>query len=111
MKKSIYKYSLSHTDAPEIMTAGRNEPFKMKMIKGAEILTVQTQFELSQQGIPQGVGKIWVLCDPTEQEKEEREFMLMETGKHFEMTEKTKYIGTYQLYGGEIIIHLLEIVK
>lgn len=111
MKKVIYKYTLDLKDAPKILTAGPNQPFEMEMIKGAEILTVQTQFELSKQGVRQGVGKIWALCNPTEKRKEERQFMLMETGKEFDVTEKTKYIGTYQLYGGDIILHLFEIIK
>ena len=49
MKKVIYKYSISHKDAPELLTTPPGEPFKMKMIKGAEIISVQAQAEISEQ--------------------------------------------------------------
>lgn len=109
MKKVIYKYSISSKDAPTLLTAGRNKPFNIEMVKDAEILTVQNQAEINEQGIPQTVGKIWTLCNPLEKQTENRVFMIIETGVEFDKTENTKYIGTYQLYGGKIVLHLFEI--
>ena len=109
MKKIIYKYSISSRNIPELLTNPRNAPFKILMIKGAEILTVATQAEVNEQGIPQETGKIWCLCDAEQNEKEERQFVLMETGKAFDKTDNMMHIGTYQLYGGQIVLHLFEI--
>ena len=109
MEKSIYKYSLNGTDCPEIMTVGRNEVFGMEMIKGAEILCVREQPEINEQGIPQITGKVWALVNPAETEKEKRYFRLIETGNKFD-DDNLKYIGTYQVYGGKIILHLFECV-
>ena len=110
MRKVIYKYSISHKDAPELLATPPGEPFRMKMVKGAEILSVQAQAEISEQGIPQATGKIWAMCDPAEKEMVERRFVLIETGKEFDYADR-QYIGTYQLYGGEIVLHLFEVVQ
>ena len=107
MKKIIYKYPLSSEDAPELLTLGANQPFKMKMSRGAEILDVQAQKCMSSQRIPHVVGKIWALCDPAEKEMEERTFRLIQTGSVLDCV-NVKYIGTYQLYGGDTILHLFE---
>ena len=106
MEKSIYKYSLDEKDCPELLTAGRNEIFGMEMIKNAEILCVRKQAEI-RDGRPQVTGKIWVLVNPKETEKEKRYFRLIETGQKFDDID-LKYIGTYQVFGGEIILHLFE---
>lgn len=111
MKKVIYKYSLSSKDVPELMAVEAGSPFKMNMLKGAQILSVQAQAETGARSAIRAAGRIWALCNPLEANMEERVFMLIETGRPFDVTEKTKYIGTYQLYGGEIILHLFEILK
>ena len=116
MKKVIYKYSLDIRDCPTINTVGRNKPFEISMVKGAVILDVQAQTELRDPGdgnmMPMSTGRIWVLADPEEKEKEQRTFLLMETGVPFEIAEEeTAYIGTYQVYGGKIVLHLFEILK
>lgn len=109
MQKVIYKYSISSRDIPELLTNPRNAPFKIQMVKGAEIIAVATQAEFNEQGIPQETGKIWCLCDPEQEENAERQFVLMETGKVFDKTDNMRHIGTYQLYGGQIVLHLFEI--
>lgn len=110
MKKVIHKYSLNHTDAPEITTSSRNGPFRMKMKKGSEILSIQPQPEINTQKIQQITGKIWAMHDPLEKEMEDRTFMLIESDKEFEKTENTKFIGTFQLNHIGIVLHLFEIL-
>lgn len=107
MPKIIYKYSLSSKDCPGISAGRKGEPFEMEMVKGAEILAVREQEEVNSQGIAQTTGKIWVLVDAKETEKETRYFRLIGTGEEFNDV-KEKYIGTYQLYNGETIVHLFE---
>ncbi len=109
MKKAIYKYSLDSRSIPEFLTVDRNGLFGIEMVKGATILSVREQSEINDQDIPQPTGKIWALVDPSETEKEKRYFRLLETGKPFDDTD-LKYIGTYQVYGGKIVLHLFEYV-
>lgn len=106
--KRILKYTIGAEDC-DINTVGRNEPFTFEMIKGAEILDVQSQITIDEFGIPQNPGRIWVLVDESETEKEKRKFVLHETGQSFEV-ENQKYIGTYQVFNGKIVLHLFECV-
>lgn len=107
--KKILKYSIDSEDST-ILQVGRNEPFTIEMIKGAKILTVQTQPCPDRFGMVQNVGRIWVLVNHSETEKEKRTFVLIETGQTID-EESHKYIGTYQVFGGRIVLHLFEIIK
>lgn len=119
MKKVIYKYSISSKDSADIMSADRNGPFHVKMHKGAQIITVQAQNEAqypngeSSMPIMGATGKIWAIVDPGQKEFEERVFRLIETGVEFDFDQSIghRHIGTYQLYGGEIVLHLFEVTK
>lgn len=107
--KKVLKYTISSKDC-NINTVGKGGIFTFKMIKNAEILNVQTQFTNESDGYgiqPMGLGRIWVLVDETETETEERNFILVETGDSFDIDNK-KYIGTYQVFGGKIVLHLFE---
>jgi len=49
------------------------------------------------------------LVNPAETEKEKRYFRLIETGILFDDAD-LKYIGTYMVYNGQIVLHLFECV-
>ena len=69
---------------------------RLRMPVGAEILCVQMQH---------GVPCFWAIVDP-EAERENREFFVLGTGQ--ELGEVGKYLGTFQLQGGDIVFHLFE---
>jgi hypothetical protein len=89
MNKTIHKYQLNTTDNQSLW-----------LPKGAEILTVQTQND---------VPCIWALVD-TDQHLEERRFEIFGTAHPIQSDIGTdrKYIGTYQLNGGDLVFHLFE---
>ena len=69
----------------------------MNLHKGAEILTIQTQRE---------TPCMWVLLDP-EEPTEKRYFEIFGTG-HTMPEGDRKYINTFQLSGGSLVLHLFE---
>ena len=85
----IYKYQLEITDRQYVT-----------MPVGAEILSVQTQFDKP---------TIWALIDKDE-ELEERHFRIIGTGHNFTEFEKI-YIGTFQTNEGQFVGHLFEITN
>lgn len=70
---------------------------KIEMPKGAEILTVQNQYEMP---------TVWAIADPMAP-KELRHFELLGTGQDIDTTGK-KYIGTFQMSEGTLVWHLFE---
>ncbi|TDQ79571.1 DUF7352 domain-containing protein [Sphingobacterium yanglingense] len=72
-----------------------------KMPLGAEILSIQAQ---------NNVPCIWALVDP-EAELTDRAFETLATGEKVEDDNRRKYIGTYQMYGGEFVFHCFELLK
>jgi hypothetical protein len=82
--KTIWKWTLQ----PETTIA---------VPRGAEILTVQAQHNEPQ---------IWMLVDPNA-ETEERTFQIHGTG-HDIPDAPGKYIGTFQLRGGALVLHAFE---
>lgn len=86
MKKTIWKYSL-----PQQVSF-------LEMPKGAEILTVQPQ---------NGVPCIWAIVDP-DAPLEDRVFVSVTTGGYVPVNSNPKYIGTYQLYDQQLVLHLFE---
>lgn len=90
MEKQIFKYTLEVTDKQFI-----------SLPKGSEILTIQTQFNEPQ---------LWVLSDPSGQEKEERCIEMFGTGKpvYCGMGLDRKYLSTYQLEEGNYVFHVFE---
>ena len=89
MKKRIFKYPIRIEDIQSI-----------KLPIGAEILCVQTQ---------NNEPFIWALVDPsTDADMMSHTFELFGTGHEvtYDMGIESKYIGTFQLHGGDLIFHL-----
>lgn len=91
MNKKVFKYPLRIDDK-----------IILSLPKGAEILTVQTQFEHP---------CLWALVDPYAT-VETRVFRLAGTGHPiaFDIGSVYKYINSFQLQGGNLIFHLFEIM-
>lgn len=77
-----------------------NDIQKLTMPKDAKILSVQEQ---------NGKCCIWALCNENEV-KEERNFIIYGTG-HKVLPILMNYIGTFQLFNGDLVFHLFEIVN
>lgn len=75
--------------------------FEFAMPKGADLLTVQTQYV----GGPGKSPCLWALVDP-DAPRETRRFQLVGTG-HREVGELV-YVGTFQLTGGSFVGHVFE---
>ena len=90
MEKRIYKYTLEQMGIQSIT-----------LPKGAEILTIQTQFNDAQ---------LWALVDPEEQDREERRIEIFGTGHaiYYDMGVNRKYLATYQLDDGNYVFHVFE---
>ncbi len=87
----VFKYTIPTTDY-----------FSLNLPQGAQILTVQTQYE---------IPNIWALVNPNNP-KEERKFRLAGTGHPIEESNKNLiYIGTFQLVAGSFIGRLFELNK
>jgi hypothetical protein len=72
---------------------------RVRMPRGAKILSAQAQGNLP---------TIWFQCDPNEPIVEQREILLVETGRdapHI-LNAKFKFIDTVQLSGGSTVIHV-----
>jgi hypothetical protein len=90
--KAIWKYEIK----PDIK--------KYKMPKGAEILSLQTQF---------GVPCIWVLVDENEKESY-KELEIFGTGHKIpdlEGNKERKFIGTFLVGGDNLVFHAFEIIN
>ena len=84
--KTIYKYALETMDAQ-----------RLTMRAGAEILCIQVQ---------RGCPMIWASVDP-QASFEQRTFRTYGTG--FKIPDNPgRYIGTYQLDGGDFVWHVFE---
>ncbi len=86
--KQIWKYNILTKDWQSIW-----------MPEGAEILTVQTQHDKP---------KLWALVDPLAPQVE-RIIRVVGTGHDFRGT--GTYIGTFQMFGGDLVFHVFEIPK
>jgi hypothetical protein len=71
--------------------------FTIAIPRGAEYLTVQVQ---------NGTTQLWALVDP-DALKVPHTFRLMATGDE-SLTHPGQYIGTFQMEGGAIILHLFK---
>jgi hypothetical protein len=90
MNLKIWKWDLINTDI-QILTMPENPTF----------LTVQSQYNLP---------CLWALIDADAPRKDYK-FRIIGTGNQIEDTEycpkfSGEYLGTYQLYGGQIVFHL-----
>lgn len=84
---TIWKYPLEVTNAQVL-----------SMPIGAKILTVQTQGE---------IPCIWALVAESAP-KTDRWIRIHETGHSIEADGELSYIGTFQLFNGSLIFHVLE---
>lgn len=87
--KTIWKYTV-HWDE-----------FTLEMQRGAQVLSVQVQ---------DGVPRMWAIVDPGAA-TETRHFRLVGTGHTINDTEELRFIGTFQIHGGELVFHLFERVE
>jgi len=87
--KTIWKYPLETNDTLDIL-----------MPKNSKILTVQMQ---------NGIPCLWVLVDDSK-ENERRTFALHGTGHEVNHTDIKKYIGTFQMMKGTLVVHVFEIL-
>ena len=90
MNKTIWKYEFK-----------TNSLVNIEMPIGAEILTVQSQ---------QDKTCFWALVDPKAKLKQ-RCFEIIGTGHTIweqQGQAERKYIGTYQLHGGDLVFHVFE---
>ena len=88
-QKTIWKFSIEAADL-----------FGVDMPEGSEILSVQEQH---------GKPCIWALVDPG-RKKVNRTFCIYGTGHPVGNVESKKFIGTFQLAGGNLVFHLFELV-
>lgn len=87
--KIIYKYELKEIDVN-----------KLSMPEDAQILCVQTQ---------KGIPYIWALVDD---KKEVKSKFIMTIGTGHPMPDNPKkYIGTYQLFEGDLVYHVFELIN
>jgi len=84
-KKTIWKFPVPIADS-----------FSIPMPRGARILTINTQ---------NGEPVLYALVDPKEL-MVSRKFALRGTGHNAESLDLNNYIGTFQMYGGDIVFHL-----
>lgn len=77
--------------------------FELAMPIGAEILTVDTQYY----GRPGEEAVMWALVDPGIR-VETRRFQMVGTGAR-ELDGLTEYVGTCQLTGGSLVLHIFEV--
>jgi hypothetical protein len=91
--QSVYKYLFEVQDE-----------FEIEMPENAKLLSVQTQ---------KGIPCLWALGVNTSVPLEKRKFRLAGTGHPILSDGKIEYkfIGTFQLYDGDFIGHLFEILK
>ena len=87
--KTIHKFSIDMEDT-----------FEVKMPRGAQVLTVQEQYDEPQ---------MWAIVD-TDAPKETRRFRLVGTGHPIDPMLNLTYVGTFQLDHGQFIGHLFEIL-
>ncbi len=80
----IFKYELRVDDIQFV-----------SMPKGAKLLTVQAQ---------QDIPCVWALVDPNA-EKEDRKIYMWGTGHDASGVKDMCYIGTFQMYGGDLVFH------
>ena len=85
--KTIWKFGL-----------GTKDDFTINMPTGAKILAVQIQH---------GKPCIWAMCDDGAS-GDKRRFRIFGTGQLIPGAEGLKYIGTFQVYDGDLVFHVFE---
>lgn len=88
--KTIYKYQLQTVDEQSI-----------PMPYGAEVLCVQVQFNNP---------VLYAIIDTEEKTKIYKSFIISGTGHELPSLSDKKYIGTYQLFNGNLVFHVFEVI-
>lgn len=88
----IYKYGV----------VPNGELFSLQLPPAATVLTVQLQ---------RGQPVMWVLLNPEEKPIKERQFLLVGTGHEHPSAvfQFSRYVGTFQLDEGSLVLHLFEL--
>ena len=86
---AVWKFGLALEDLQTVV-----------MPAGAELLTVQTQH---------GVPQLWARVQPG-RPKESRQIATFGTG-HDMGDQPMKYLGSYQLSGGDLVFHVFEVLQ
>lgn len=89
MSKIIYKYKLKVEDVQ-----------KIELPKDYQILYVDMQ---------DGQPHMWVLIDANKP-LEEVEFHTLGTGYSMKYYIEREYVGTYQMHGGSLVLHVFKVV-
>jgi hypothetical protein len=84
----IYKYPIPAVPGP----------FELTLTKYAVVLDVQAQHDRP---------VLWAVVDPSNA-SEARRFVAAYTGDEF-MAPRFRHVGTLQLYGGDIVLHVFEV--
>lgn len=87
---AIWKFALEHTDQQFV-----------QLPRGAKILSAQVQRERI---------CLWALCDP-EGETAARDIRMFGTGHSVPDWDSLTFIDTVQLMGGNLVLHVFELVK
>ena len=87
---TIWKFLIDTTDMQEI-----------EMPEGAEILTVQLQH---------GKPCLWAIVNPEAACRQNRRIETFGTG-HLMSEQARRYVGSYQLYGGDLVFHVFEAIN
>lgn len=88
--KVIWKYNLTTKKRQVVL-----------LPQGHKFLSIQIQGTMA---------VMWIMVEP-DNEKVEVEFVLRETGEPFIQPKNERYRGTYQLSGGNYIIHVFEVIE
>lgn len=88
--RTVYKYPIDLTDT-----------FTLELPKGAQVLSVQMQG---------ATPCLWALVD-TKAEAERRTFRLAGTGHPIDESLELRFVSTFQLYGGDLVFHVFEVVE
>ena len=86
--KRIFKYTIDLDKREQ----------EVVMPEFAEVLSVQLQH---------GNAQTWALVDPDDEQKP-RKFFVFVTGAFVENSERLRFVGTIQLHGGSIVLHIFE---
>src|SRR5687767_4542459 len=89
----IYKYTLPR----------QSGEYEVEMPKDAQFLSIQNQ---------NNFGVAWFSFDKTQlsESKDLRKFQIIYTGEFFD-NENLKYLGTAICYGGDLVLHLFEVIN
>jgi hypothetical protein len=96
---------------------GRKTDIMRKIFKyeletvGTQVLTLPADSTILCVQVQRGVPCIWADIDAETSAIEQRKFRIYGTGHPIDESEAIEYIGTYQLYQGDFVGHVFEVIK